>query len=108
MSKIENTVDQPIAKNDDAIFLEEPIRRGEQEIKSVTLRKPKAGELRGISLTSLGELDVSALQKVLPRITQPSLTEAEVAGLELADITAMGMAVASFLLKKATRESLGM
>lgn len=96
----------PNAPSVETIELDEPVIRGEQEIRTVQLRKPRAGELRGISLQALAEMDVSALQRLLPRITLPSLTANEVAALDLADITAMGVKVSTFLLKKADRESL--
>jgi len=38
------------------VTLDEPIQRGEQRIESLLLRKPTAGELRGISLVELGQL----------------------------------------------------
>lgn len=87
----------------DSVTLDEPVQRGDQTITTVQLRKPKAGELRGISLSDLAELDVAALQRVLPRITIPSLTQQEVDALELCDLTALGAKVATFLLKKADR-----
>lgn len=89
------------------VDLEEPVRRGSQEINKVGLRKPSAGELRGISLNALMELEVRALQVLLPRITSPSLTRHEVDGLSLPDLAEIGTEVGLFLLKKADRESLG-
>ena len=50
------------------IKLDTPIKRGETEITEVTVRKPLAGELRGIALTGLIQMDVAALAKVLPRL----------------------------------------
>ncbi len=82
------------------ITLETPITRGDSEIKEVTLRKPGSGELRGINLTDLLQMNVNALHKVLPRISSPSLTEADVAKLDPADLTDMASEVAGFLLKK--------
>ena len=53
------------------VIPDEPIQRGDTSITEIQLRKPKAGELRGVSLVDVANLDVMALQKVLPRITQP-------------------------------------
>ena len=61
------------------ITLDTPITRGEQIIETIILRKPQVGALRGTSLAALVNLDVDALQRVLPRITTPTLTEAEIA-----------------------------
>ncbi|PRC90982.1 phage tail assembly protein [Solimicrobium silvestre] len=85
------------------ITLDEAIQRGESLITEIQLRKPKAGELRGVSLVELAQLDVTALQKVLPRITQPTLTNHEVNNLDLADLMSLGAEVAFFLAKKADR-----
>jgi len=96
-----------LATEPEAVELDTPIKRGEQEIRAVQLRKPKAGELRGIALNDLAQMDVSALQRLLPRITIPPLTQAEVDNLELPDLVALGVKVGSFLLRKADLASLG-
>ena len=85
------------------IVLDEPIRRGDQVITEVTVRKPTSGELRGISLIDLGQMNVIALQQVLPRISTPTLTQHDVASLDPADLMEIGVEVASFLVKKADR-----
>lgn len=93
------------AKNttgNNSITLDTPIKRGDQTIDSIELRKPNAGELRGLNLTDLLQMDVAALQKVLPRISSPSLTEADVAGMDPADLMQCGSKVAGFLLPKGT------
>ena len=82
------------------ITLETPLKRGDQAITSISLRKPAAGELRGIALADLLRLDVAALITVLPRITTPTLTADEALRLDPADLTACGLEIASFLLPK--------
>lgn len=84
--------------------LDFPIQRGAQAITHVQLRKPMAGELRGIKLTELLQMDVGALQAVLPRISAPTLTPAEVAGLDPADLTELGTQVVGFFMRKSIRE----
>ncbi|EAZ5991697.1 phage tail assembly protein [Salmonella enterica] len=83
--------------NENVITLENPIKRGEQLIDQLTLMKPNAGTLRGVSLASVANSDVDALIKVLPRVTAPSLTEQEVAALELPDLVALAGKVIGFL-----------
>lgn len=85
------------------VELDEPIQRGEQTIPAITIRKPDAGALRGVSLVALGQIDVNALQIVLPRVSSPMLTALEVARLDPADLMSLGAAIASFLLTKADR-----
>lgn len=82
------------------ITLDTPIKRGETEITSISLRKPAAGELRGLNLTDLLQMDVIAVTRVLPRISDPTLTEAEVSALDPADFTVLASEVAGFLLPK--------
>lgn len=86
-----------------SVTLDEPIKRGNTTIETITLRKPKAGELRGVSLVDLGNLSVIALQQVLPRITTPTLTSHEIGNLDPADLLELGAVVGSFLVKKADR-----
>lgn len=84
----------------ETVPLDTPIQRGEQKIESVTLRKPAAGELRGTSLTALLQMDVDALTVVLPRISEPALTQADVRKMDPADLVQLGGTVAGFLLQK--------
>jgi hypothetical protein len=82
------------------VTLDEPIQRGTQVITHVTVRRPRAGELRGVQLVNLLQMDVASLQTVLPRITVPSLTVPEVQNLAPADLVQLGTEVAGFLLPK--------
>lgn len=86
--------------------LDTPIVRGTQTIDRITLRKPRSGELRGVSLSDLVSLDVIALSKVLPRISTPTLTEADVASLDPADLVQIGGLFAGFLMSKAVKSKL--
>lgn len=85
------------------ITLDEPIQRGETTITEIVIRRPKSGELRGVSLIDIGNMNVTALQQVLPRITSPTMTAQEVANLDPADLVQLGVEVAYFLVKKADR-----
>lgn len=90
---------------DNVVVLDEPIKRGDTTIKQIELRKPMSGELRGVALTDLLNLEVDALRKVLPRITTPTLTDVEVGRMDPADLLDLGAKVAGFLLKKSTKEA---
>ncbi|UUE08317.1 phage tail assembly protein [Dickeya zeae] len=79
------------------ITLNAPITRGDTQIDAITLLTPTAGTLRGIGLAALASADVEALIKLLPRITYPALTEADVMGLELPDLLEFAGKVISFL-----------
>ena len=86
--------------NQEVITLDTPIIRGETEIKEITLRKPMSGELRGVSLIELAQMDVLSLRKVLPRISTPSLTDHEIGRMDPADLLACGIVVSGFLQQK--------
>lgn len=82
------------------VTLDTPIQRGETTITEINVRKPQSGELRGLNLTDILQMDVNALTKLLPRITIPALTEADVSALEPADLMQLGHEVGSFLVPK--------
>ena len=84
----------------DAIELDSSIQRGEQTIDSLTLRKPTAGELRGVNLSDVLQLQTDALIKLIPRLSSPSLTEHEVRQMDPADLVQCGGEIAGFLLTK--------
>lgn len=94
--------EQP-ALPDNVVVLDEPIVRGNTTITQVELRKPMSGELRGVTLSDILNLDVNALRKVLPRITTPTLTDIEVGRMDPADLLEIGGKVASFLLRKSVK-----
>lgn len=98
-----DTTTQPAATGATArtVTLETPIRRGDSTITSVTVRKPRAGELRGLSLAELLQMKVDALQVLLPRITTPMLHRHDIDNLEPADLVNLGSEVVNFLLTKA-------
>jgi len=87
-----------------SVQLDEPIKRGDQVIDVITLRKPKAGELRGLSLQEVLQLDVNSLQKLLPRISSPTLTEQDVANMDTADLVAVGTELVGFFVQKQRKE----
>lgn len=93
----------PVVEGVEVVTLDYPIKRGDTEVKEITLRKPMAGQLRGVKLTELLSLDVGAVQMILPRITTPTLLPHEIAQLDPADITELGTKVAVFFVRKSIR-----
>ena len=88
------------ATTSDPIELDEPIKRGEQTISEITLRKPQSGELRGVSLTDVLQMQTDALITLIPRLSNPSLTATEVRQMDPADLVQCGGEIAGFLLTK--------
>lgn len=89
-----------------SITLDEPIKRDKQAIESISIRKPKSGELRGINLADLLQMNTDAIMKVTPRVSDPTITIQEAEALEPADLLKIGAAIASFLLPKEVQNSL--
>ncbi|MCI3205840.1 MULTISPECIES: phage tail assembly protein [Pandoraea] len=87
----------------EVITLDTPLHRGDNTIDQVEVLKPGAGALRGVNLVDLAHMDVSALIKVLPRITTPTLSEQEIARMDIADLMQIGMAVTGFLAPKSAK-----
>lgn len=91
---------EQINKTSAVIELDEPIKRGDTEITSVTIRKPNSGALRGVRLQALMEMDVNSMTEVLPRLTDPSLTKPEIGAMPPGDLLNMSIEVVNFLLPK--------
>ena len=87
----------------ETVDLAEPINRGDTTIGQLQLRKPKAGELRGLALSDVIGLDISTLLKLLPRITEPALTDDECSSLDPADLTECGGAIRGFFMTASER-----
>jgi len=90
----------PPVVDDNTVTLDTPIQRGKTEISSIALRKPTSGELRGIQLIDLLNMDVASLIKVIPRISTPCITAPEATGMDPADLMAVGSKILGFLLQK--------
>lgn len=82
------------------VELDTPIQRENEKIDKIVLRKPMAGELRGLSLADVLNLDVDSITKLVPRISTPTLAEHEVRAMDPADLVEAGKEIASFLLQK--------
>lgn len=90
----------------ETVDLVEPITRGETTITRLTLRKPKAGELRGLTLSDVIGLEIAAILKLIPRISEPTLTDHECQNLDPADLTEIGGTIRGFFMTRAERQLL--
>ena len=71
-----------------------PLKSGEDSVNKINIIKPIIGELRGIKLFDLLQMDVATCEKLLPRITE--LTQTEVTQLDPADFTEIMGIIAGF------------
>lgn len=85
------------------VKLETPIKRGETTIEQVQLRKPKAGELRGLALSDLLNMDVLAVSTLLPRISDPILNKHDIEELDLDDLVLLAGELTNFFVPKNMR-----
>lgn len=88
------------------VTLDTPFQRGDVTLEKVSVRKPKSGALRGISLSALLNLDYGALETLLPRITDPLLSKQDVAALDPSDLIQLGSEVMDFLLPRDAKAAL--
>jgi hypothetical protein len=85
----------------ETVKLSTPIVRGELTIATLILRKPRAGELRNLSMRDILTSDVTALLTLIPRVSAPPLTSHEVDELEADDFTEITGAIRGFFMTKA-------
>lgn len=90
-------------KDQATVKLDEPIKRGDTELTEISVRKPNTGALRGVRLQALMDMDVLSMTEVLPRITSPALTKAEIMLMNPADLVLLSIEVVSFLLPNSMR-----
>lgn len=69
----------------------------------ITVRKPGSGELRGLALNSLLQLDVASLETLASRITSPVIHKPYAAAMAPNDMLQFGTEVVDFLLPKAAK-----
>ncbi|MDB6374521.1 phage tail assembly protein [Photorhabdus bodei] len=82
------------------ITLSEPLERhnGEKITEVIiTDTMKQVGALRGLKLYDVMTSDVNSLITLLPRVTQPRLTEAEINSMGIQDFTQLASGVADFL-----------
>jgi|JI10StandDraft_1071094.scaffolds.fasta_scaffold27012_1 hypothetical protein len=97
-----DTTTQPSALT--TVELDQPIRRGESELKSIQIRKPKAGELRGVSLSDLFDMKADAVLTMIPRVSSPTLTATEVNQLEASDFAKFAVRLVASLLPQESQQ----
>ena len=74
-------------------------------VKKIQLRRPMGGDLRGLKLTELLQLDVTAVSRLVPRISTPPVSETQMAAMGAADITKLATGVVGFFVDPAELET---
>ncbi len=79
------------------VTLKNPIGKGDKKITQLEIRKPQAGELRGIAMTDVYRMDVEAYDVLLPRIATPTLNKNQIGEMSFEDISEIMGKVVGFL-----------
>ena len=84
-----------------SVTLSKPIKRGDQEIKTIAITDTikQAGSLRGLKLVDVLNFDYDAVSTLLTRTTSPQLTAVEIATMATGDFTALCEEITPFLTK---------
>lgn len=106
--KSENIDEQALAAQgikDGIVTLTRPITRGDMVIDRVRITEAMShpGSLRGLKLFDVVQSDVDSMIKLLPRVTEPQLTEADVITMHSYDFGMLVSAAVSFLAPPSAR-----
>jgi hypothetical protein len=82
----------------ETVELTTPITVYGEEVNTITLRKPTAGELRGVKLWELLQMDISAVRQVVPRIATPHMSPEDFDKLEPIDLLNVTSACLGFFM----------
>lgn len=78
--------------------LSRPIKRGDDEIKSIELKEPNTGSLRNLRMTDVLNGDVDSIKILVPRISSPSLTKEDMALVSAPDLAEMSGHIIGFFM----------
>lgn len=90
------------------VALETPIVRGEENITSVRLRRPTAGDYRGTTMSAAYAMDPVALAKVISRVSTPMISELEYMAMDSDDAAELGGEIVDFLLTTKKKAAAGL
>lgn len=79
------------------VELKRALKRGETEIKQLTLREPKSSELRGLEMMAIVRMDITQIRTLVPRISDITTNEFDM--LSPSDLASVCADVASFFME---------
>ena len=80
------------------VTFKDPIPYGDNPLKEITLRPPTAGDLRGVNIDGIGSMRVEELMTLVPRISTPAVTAAQLNELSARDVTKLFHSVQPFFI----------
>lgn len=87
----------------ETVTLSDPIKRGETLIDTLTIRRPRTGELRGLDVQDILNTQVVAMLTLIQRVTEPPLTGDEANNLDPADFAEIAGTIRGFFMTKAEK-----
>lgn len=79
------------------VKLTSPITGSRMEpVVSVALREPSTGDMRGLKLTDVMQMDVATMTRLIPRVSEPALAPSEIEALPGSDFVALASGVIGF------------
>ena len=84
------------------VDLKHPLGTGEKRIDTITLRRPMAGDLRGVKLVDLMQMDAEAVCQLVARISTPLVTASRFWELDASDLLSVSMEVVGFFASEPT------
>lgn len=78
------------------VILTKPLTYGNNKIMELSFRRPSAGDLRGLKLSGLSEMDVDLILKLSARTSTTVVTEAQLYELDPADFIAVATEIVGF------------
>lgn len=90
----------------ETVTLGTPIVRGETTIEKLTLRKPKGGELRGLTLQDILQTDIATIITLVQRISDPILIKDEADNLEADDLAEIGGVIRGFFMTASEKKAI--
>ena len=85
------------------VQLNTPIKRGDDEITSITLREPLGGDLRKLNAAQVANGDTDQIYKLVTRISTPTLIEADLDAMPSNDVMEIIGTVIGFFLTPAQK-----
>lgn len=79
-----------------------PIPYGDGALSELTMRPPKAGDLRGLKLIGLTDMDPAMILKIAARVSLTPVAEGQLEQLEVYDLMELTEKVAGFFAKPET------
>lgn len=98
--------EEPRSNRFETVTLANPIVRGETRIEKLDLRKPKAGEMRDLTLQDILSTNIGAIMVLIPRISNPPLIKEEVIELDPVDLAEIGGVIRNFFMSASERATI--